>query len=298
MGKTNLKPRGQRFRRALMLPRRYGLTSKRFLRNLKDMVALLKRRGVVATFPMTVTVLERHLELANMLNGMDMAVHGFRHRDISHLDTASQASIMKVATERFRSFGLEATGFRAPYLRWSESTIEAAAATGFLYDSSMPAGWSCGTELDSRTDVKIALAAYGIEAISTHSPSLRGKLIEMPVALPDDEILIDRLGVTEFEGLSRAMTAMADSAILSSGHLVLQLHPERFHFFGEALDNMLDHAFSKRAWVAPLRDVAKWWLKRTPDGPRWPDSASCALTISGDIDAVTLGDFVVRRLGR
>lgn len=298
MGKTNPKSGGQRFRRALLLPRRYGLTPRRFLRNLEGMVALLRKHHVVGTFPVTAMVLERHPEIAKTLNGMDVAVHGLRHKDISHLDVAGQASIMRMAIQSLRSHGLEATGFRAPYLRWSDSMLEAITSAGFLYDSSMPVGWTCGFDIDSDMSVKNALAAYGAEAIGTHLPSIRGRLVEMPVALPDDEIMIDRADVAMPQEFSRALMSMMDSAVLSSGHLVLQLHPERFHLFGKVLDDILVHASSKKAWIAPLKDVARWWLERKPEGLKWPDGASCALTISGDIDAATLGDFVARGLGR
>ena len=125
-----------------------------------------------------------------------------------------------------------------------------------------------------------------------------GDLIEIPVTVPDDEILIDRLGITSTQQLAEEFNAMIQSTEDSGGHLVFQLHPERFHIFGQALDNALKLAISKGAWIATLKDVAQWWTRRSDEESRWPDEYSFAITISGDIDAMTIGDFFMRRLGR
>ena len=292
------KTRRQRFKRALLLPGRYGVSEKKFLRRLEDMVALLKRHGVVGTFPTTATVLERHPAIAKILDGMELAIHGYNHRDMSGVEKDRQESMIREAIEIFRSFNLEVNGFRAPYLRWSDSTLDAVAGVGLLYDSSIPVAWRCGKDVDSATLLKDALASYGVGEVGTHFPAIRGNLVEMPVAVPDDEILIDRVDVSATDRLTKALMAMTDSAVLSGGHLVLQLHPERFHIFGNALDDVLKHALEQRIWIASLGEVAKWWKEKTASGPAWSGGAGCALTISGDIDAVTLGDFIVRRFGR
>jgi len=284
--------------RAFLLPSRYGFSSTKFLGNLERMVALLKRHEVVGTFPITAKVLERHHELAGILDGMEVAVHGLRHRDLTGLETNHQIAIMKEAVEIFRSVELQANGFRAPYLRWSDSMMEAVSGAGFLYDSSVPSGWSCGNEFDSLAGMNEALRSYGIDATANKFPTVRGRLVEMPVAIPDDEILIDRLGIANPEHLSRALSAMTATAMQSGGHLVLQLHPERFSFFEKALDEALEHTLSEGVWVAPLGEVAMWWLEKRSDDHNWPQEAPCALTVSGDIDAVTLSDFIARRFGR
>jgi peptidoglycan/xylan/chitin deacetylase (PgdA/CDA1 family) len=298
MGGTRSKTARQRIRRAFLLPSRYGFSSKKFLGNLRRMVALLKSHEVVGTFPITATVLDRHPELAGIIDGMEVAVHGLGHRDLTGLETSGQIAIMKEAIGIFRSFRLEVAGFRAPYLRWSESMMEAVAGAGFLYDSSIPAGWSCGSEFDSLAGMAEAVRSYGVGGAGGRFPIMRRRLVEMPVAIPDDEILIDRLGITDPERLSKALTAMATAAMQSGGHLVLQLHPERFSIFERALDDMLKRVLGEGAWVAPLGEVAMWWLEKHPGEHNWPQEAPCALTISGDIDAVTLSDFVARRFGR
>jgi len=298
MGRTKSKTGRQRLRRAFLLPSRYGFSPAKFLGNLGKMVALLKRHGVVGTFPITATVLERHPELAGILDGMEVAVHGLRHRDLADLETADQTASMKGATEIFQTLKLETRGYRAPYLRWSDSMMEAVAGAGFLYDSSIPTSWIRGSEFDSMAGMTEALQSYTIESNTGGLPIVRGRLIEMPVALPDDEILIDRLGITDPGQLSKVLASMISAAARSGGHLVLQLHPERFSFFEKSLEETLAQAAAESAWVAPLRDVAMWWLEKRPGEHNWPQEAPYALTVSGDIDAVTLGDFIIRGFGR
>lgn len=287
-----------RMRRAALLPRRYGMSQKRFLANLGGMVSLLKRHGIVGTFPVTAIVLDRHPKLTRILEGMEVAVHGLRHADLRGIEKSRQAAMMRDAAGMLESHDLKPVGFRAPYLDWDETTHDAVAEAGFMYDSSVPTGWRCGKGIDDTAALRDALSSYGIRSYGEHLPRKRGSLVLLPVAMPDDEILIDRLAVMRDDKLARVLINMLDTALDEGSHLVLQLHPERFALFQDPLDMLLEHARQQGAWLAPLREVAEWWRGKDGTGPRWPDEARCAMTVSGDVDAVTLSDFVLRRLGR
>jgi len=285
-------------RRAAALPARYGMSQRRFLTSLEGMVSVLRSHGAVGTFPVTATVLERHPKIVPALDGMEVAVHGLRHIDLRRVDGRRQEEMMKEAVKVLTSHGLRPRGFRAPYLAWNEATQKAVAKVGLLYDSSVPSGWKCGAGIDDNAALKVSLEFYGIRSPGNHLPTVQGSIVVLPVAIPDDEIMIDRLRISSSDILGNAMLHMLRTAMAEGGHLVLQLHPERFAFFRGALDNLLGRARDEGAWIAPLRDVAAWWLNRKEPGPRWPDGALCAVTISGDLDAVTLPDFLLRRLGR
>ena len=285
-------------RRAALLPGRYGVSQRKILASLEGMVSVLKSHGVVGTFPVTAIVLNRHPKLVAALDGMEVAVHGLRHIDLRKVDGHRQEEMMKEAVRVLKSHSLQPLGFRAPYLAWNEAMQDAVARAGFLYDSSVPAGWKCGDEIDDNVTLKASLEIYGARFFGNHLPTVHGSIVVLPVAIPDDEILIDRLRISSSDVLGQAMLHMLRTAMEEGGHLVLQLHPERFAFFRGALDGLLGQARDEGAWVAPLKDVATWWLNRKGSGPRWPDGARCALTVSGDLDAVTLPDFLLRRLGR
>ncbi len=297
---TKRRPKGLRLglRRAFILPGRYGFSEKRFLRRFDRMVSLLKENGVVGTFPVTAMVLDRHPGLAKVLGGMEVAVHGYRHRDISNLGAEEQEKLMRISLKTFKSHGLKVVGFRAPYLRSNKATLIAAKRAGFLYDSSTPSAWRSGGKVDDSPALRVALSSYGLDEIKNHFPILQDSIIEMPVAIPDDEILVDRLSIKSNEQLSEIFLGMVDSALESGGHLVLQLHPERFVIFEKALEAILKKTKAVGGWIASLGEVASWWRTREEDGQMWPDGSRFALTITGDIDAVTLTDFGLRFLGR
>jgi len=285
-------------RRAALLPGRYGVSQRKLLASLEGMVSILKKHGVVGTFPVTAIVLDRHPKLVAALDGMEVAIHGLRHINLRKVDGRRQEEMMKEAVGVLVSHGLRPQGFRAPYLAWNEAMRDAVAKAGLHYDSSVPARWKCGDEIDDNAILRTSLEFYGARSSGNHLPTVHGSIVVLPVAIPDDEIMIDRLRISSSDILGNAMLHMFRTAMAEGGHLVLQLHPERFAFFRGALDDLLGRARDEGAWIVPLRDVAAWWLKRNESGPRWPDGALCALTISGDLDAVTLPDFLLRRLGR
>jgi hypothetical protein len=142
--------------------------------------------------------------------------------------------------------------------------------------------------------MSLARSRYG--DVSTHPPQplSEGGLVELPVALPDDEILVDGLGIESCATLGRILSAMFEMATRSGALLVLQIHPERFHLFSEAVENLLYLATDAGAWTASLSEIADW-IGRT-GGRRWPDGHSLACAVSGDLDAVALTDFGHRML--
>jgi len=261
------------------------------------MVTLLKQHNVVGTFPVTALIVKRHPELLSILEGMEVAVHGYKHTDVSKMSREYQETMLREALDIFSSLGLKPTGHRAPYLRLNETTLDVVSQMGLLYDSSVPSMWRDEGESNESKYLKNAFLSYGLYKSGNQLPVIRGRLVILPVAIPDDEILIDRLRINEKQ-LTTTVIGMGKSALSSGGHLVLQLHPERFHLFHEALETVLNFAQEHDAWIAPLKDVALWWRDRQDTEPRWPDNAPFAISISGDIDAVTLTDFGLRIFGR
>lgn len=296
--KRKPKGLGLGMRRAIILPRRYGFSEKKFLWRLNRMVSMLKENGVVGTFPVTAIILTRHPALAKALDGMEVAIHGYRHRDISDLGVMDQNRLMRTSVETFVIHGLKVSGFRAPYLRSNEATLIAVGRAGLSYDSSTPSAWRSGGKLDDDPALRTALLSYGLDGPTNRFPTMQDSIIEMPVAMPDDEILVDRLSITSNAQLTGFFLGMLDSAEASGGHLVFQLHPERFVIFEKALEAVLKRAKEAGGWVAPLGEVAEWWRTQGSEGKIWPDGSKFALTITGDIDAVTLTDFWLRIFGR
>jgi hypothetical protein len=283
-------------RRATVLPERYSLGPSRIRSRLTEMADCLRRWDAVPTIPATASALDRHPEIVREIAGVDVAIHGYRHVAYANRPRAEQAADLDRAVESFTRHGLRSHGFRAPYLRADGTTIELLQERRFLFDSSacrflLPEGHPLAAEA-----MRLAALRYPGVTRGPLLPEARGALAEVPVALPDDEILVDGLGITNPATLAGVFSAMFQTAKASGSLLVLQVHPERFHLCFEAVTGVLKEATELGAWKATLSEVATWTLKRGGAGG-WPDGRPMALSVTGDLDAVSLGDFPRRLWG-
>ena len=256
------------------------------------MAAVLARWEATPTVPVTANTLDRHPGITEDLRGMDPAIHGYRHIAYSSLTEAEQASDLDAAVTAFRRRDLPAHGFRAPYLAAGEATHDLLRTRGFAYDSS-----ACVLSLPrshpaTASVLRLAEGRYGSVPDALGAVEAKRGLVELPVALPDDEILIDGLGIESPAELTRIFGAMLKPCLQSGGLLVLQIHPERFHLCSEALEGLLRGARDENAWVAPLAEIASHVSGAS--GVGWPGGRPMALAVTGDLDAASLFDFARR----
>jgi hypothetical protein len=280
-------------RRASVLPIRYGLTPDKILGRLGQMASVLDRWESVATIPVTAVILDRHPEAARQISQFDVGIHGYRHVPCDELSREEQATDLDRALATVARHGLTAQGFRAPYLRPGASTNDVLRRRGMLWNSSRPMFLLPDHHAAASMAKRLAGARYrGIETAPARP--VGSSPVELPVAMPDDEILVDGLGISNPASLTRVFDAMLDQAVASGSLLTLQIHPERFHLFAEAIRQTLQRCQDLGGWIASLTEVATWAVKG--GSTRWPRSHSTAVAVTGDLDAVVLGDFV-RRVG-
>lgn len=261
------------------------------------MAAMLHRLEVTPTIPVTAGILERHPKLLSDLEAVDLAVHGYRHVPYAALRIEEQESDLASAQEVFDRFGLPARGFRAPYLSANAATLDLLRARGFQFDSSS-SYFALGPEHPiSRVALPAATFRYGLLPTVPSVPVRLAGLVELPVALPDDEILVDSLGISNTEVLARTLLGMVDAAHATGSLLALQMHPERYRLIANALARAVVHARDLGAWCASLAEIAE---RVPPNGMAgdWRNGSPFALVVSGDLDAVTLGDYATRFWGR
>jgi peptidoglycan/xylan/chitin deacetylase (PgdA/CDA1 family) len=282
------------FRRLGYILKRFGWTPAKQMRRIQRYLDVLARHGVPGTFFVPASVLLRHAEAFRALRApaLEWGVHADTHTDLSRLDRASQLGQFVRAAAGFDRAGVRFTGFRAPYLKTNAQTLSALTEAGrFLYDSSRPLLWHEG---DIRADraLQWIRGFYGpaLHGAAAALPAFTDGVVSLPVSLPDDDILVDREGLAAPEILalwSRILTACHTSGEM----FVLQLHPERSVELAEVLEELIRRAkaLSPPVWIASLGQVARRWRER-PER-RWPEPYQAAFCVSGDIDAVTLGDF-------
>jgi len=273
-------------RRAGIIGTHYGLGPRRMEDRLATVLTLVDRCGCRATLPVVASVAERHPDVIARYSarGLEFAVHGLHHVDHTDLAKADQIDQLERARHALESAGTPAAGFRAPYLRANEATIEAVRRTGFLYDASQAFHWPLdggGGGGGGRTAgaYERALVFYGARSAGDHPvlPCLEGGIVRLPYCLPDDEAAVDRLELTPVR-IAALWRAILDATHERGELFTLAVHPERIVECAAAIANVLASARTVRppVWVARLDEIARWWRDRTvstvavrEDPPGW-----------------------------
>jgi hypothetical protein len=272
-------------RRAVRIPHRYGITPRRMERALARYVSVLHQFGASASFPVTALVLERNPEIFAQYHkqGIEFAIHGYRHIDHSQLSQEEQMAQIKLAKDVFSQASIEVRGFRAPYLRRNDETLATLRQLGLAYDASQGLFWDVldgrGTrEYDHVLDFYRARPARGYPSL----PSLKDGLVCIPYGLPDDEALVERLTLDT----SHEKADIWLSILRRTHHLgelfTLGLHPERADLCLEPLRAVLATAdsLSPSVWVARLDEITAWWRDRTAAAVEVQETDDGALCLS------------------
>jgi hypothetical protein len=278
---------------------RFGATPGRMQQYLAHYTDLLDGFGIRPTLPITARVLARHPAVIRQFvdRGVEFAIHGLSHNDHAVLRYETQRNSIASAMAIFQRFCIPYMGFRAPYLRTNQATCKAVRTLGLHYHSSQAVAFHTGPSADVRgarfRAYRRALELYQAQDAATTivRPRYSGGLVDIPVALPDDEILVDRLHLNDRE------QAAVWSGILAATHargelFTVLLHPERIFDCSAALCSVLDEARQLRpvVWTASLSEIASWWLRRRQTHIRievtGPDRYR--VTLDGDPQATVL----------
>jgi len=233
----------------------YGLGEEKFLRKINDYQLILKKHNALASFSVTAIVIPRHPQFFKDLerNGMELTVQAFRHIDYSTTSPEDQEDDMVKAVSVFNEFNLPFSGFRAPYLKYSDGT-HTLLKKYFKYNSGEKFLWDCALNITYPRNSKSFISV----------PYYRSGLLEIPVSIPSDIYLLHRCGLTDKEEISRYWINTLNSSNLRGELFTLQLHPENIHKCDKALDDLLAEANHRKppVWIARLVDVADWWVER------------------------------------
>src|SRR5206468_3861937 len=277
---------------------RFGATTSAMARRLDRYESLASAHGVRPTWPTTACVLERHPKLLRRYaeRGVELALHGLVHGDHAALDHARQRATIARAMELFGRSGLRASGFRGPYLRYNDATLDVLRSLGLRYHSSQAVVFPLlSSDLDAAAASRYALALRLYSAVDARTvavrPRLRDGLVDMPVAVPDDEILLDRLRLTE-PALSAEWLHILELTYLRGELFTVQLHPERIRELEQALGAVLAEARRRRpaVYIARLDELAEWWLRRSRFALAVTRAGEgrCRVRLTADADATLL----------
>lgn len=254
--------------RAGAIGNRYGLSTRRMERRLVAFHRILERHACPATLPVTAAAVARNPDVISRFAplGIEFAVHGYYHVDHAELTADVQVDQLGRARRLLQEKGLPPVGFRAPYLRWNDGTLEALRGNGFLYDSSQAIHHPIDLGLETDDYRRVLAFCQAIPAEERPVvPSVADGLVRIPCCLPDDEALVDRLRVTSPESISQLWLEIFQTTHERGELLTLQVHPERIEACAAGVVAVLEAARAARpgAWVASLEEIARWWRERT-----------------------------------
>jgi peptidoglycan/xylan/chitin deacetylase (PgdA/CDA1 family) len=272
---------------------RFGISETRTRRALHTVIDILHKYDGAATFFIPAIVLRRHSRLIAEIAscGAEIGIHGYVHNDYRSLNEDEQFQQTKQATSVFQSTQTPYCGFRNPYLGWTEESLHVFEALGFIYDSN-EAILHDVIDLERfspllRSGFEKSLLLFQALPCNAYTlrPHFERSLLRIPTSIPDDEMLFDRLRITDTEEVGRIWSRVMKCVYDLGGIYTLNLHPERAIPCKHALDFLLSYAHNQPLpiWTACLQDCAQWWKERSqfrlhitahaPD--RWQVKATC-----------------------
>jgi peptidoglycan/xylan/chitin deacetylase (PgdA/CDA1 family) len=267
----SIKTKGMRTfcRRLWTVFTRFGLSEAATRRSLHTMVDVMRNYGATPTFFIPAVVLRRHAALVAAVarEGIEIGIHGYVHNDYRSLDTSEQRAQTAQAAEVFRSAGIPYRGFRNPYLGWTDESVGVFADVGLSYDSNEAVAHQVVDLAPFSPTIRDGYAK-SLElfqalpcTVATLRPHFDGPLVRLPTSIPDDEMLFDRLRITDAQAIGRIWSSVLQRVYDLGGLYILNLHPERGVLCREALEILLTSAQSQSlpVWLAPLEEVGAWW---------------------------------------
>lgn len=256
--------------RAAALARRYGLGPRVAQARILDGMALLARYGCAPTFPVPGRVVDAHGDFCRELQemGAELAVHGYDHVDFRSLSLADAHAQFAAALAAFGEARLRISGFRCPYLSYSDSLSASLPPRAFQYSSNRAVWWNVlpPDMHEQGNAIFHALQSFynadpAEDAVVT--PTAANGVVEIPASIPDDLQLYDGLKLGA-DGLASAWLEILRRVNHRGELFALLFHPESFRQCGPAFEAVLSAAlaFSPPVWIAQLRDVAEWWLEK------------------------------------
>jgi peptidoglycan/xylan/chitin deacetylase (PgdA/CDA1 family) len=219
-------------------------------------------------------VLKRHRNILDYLSeaNLECAIHGYTHKNFKPLDLQEQVSEIQKAKDVFNKLGIPVYGFRAPYLSWNQYTDEAVEKNQLLWESNRTFIWNGfkNTKLSKLGKFKENAVRELYSPLDAEKnvliPHQEGRIICIPISLPDDEILVDRLGILDSEKIGQFWIEIMEKTYERGGVFVLQLHPERFRICRKAMESLLQRAaaYTKPCiWITSMKDIAEWWKEKS-----------------------------------
>ena len=272
---------------------RFGFSESPIRHALYTIIQTLQRYNGAPTFFIPAVILDRHPTLIAEIarDGAEIGIHGYVHNDYRTLSKDEQFKQTKRAILVFKSNKILYQGFRNPYLGWNDESLAVYAALELDYESNVAVLHDV-VDLNAfppslRSSYAKSLELFQAAPCSIYAlrPFFEGALLRIPTSIPDDEMLFDRLRLTDQREVGHIWSRVMQRVYDRGGLYTLNFHPERGVLCDPALDMLLSYARSRPlpVWVTRIGDVAEWWKERSAfrlnitslGSDRWQVEASC-----------------------
>ncbi len=250
---------------------RYGLLPNKMEFKLGLYLDILKGHGVKHTFLVTAEILRRYPTLFRRLSkqGVEFAVHGYNHIDYTKLSDKEMRMRLEKAIKIFKEQEIQPDGYRFPYLKWDSRCLNSLGSCHLKWDSSHSILWEVvdSKNFENRWEPYQEMLNYYPYKNSLSNISLPRKynhLLEIPLSLPDDDLLTDRLGIKDEKMLFQIWGKILKRTHIRGELFTLLLHPERISLCKETLKALLQatEASDPKIWVASLNEISEWWKEK------------------------------------
>ena len=256
-----------------MLIERFDIRGKKMKRAVREIELVGKKYNYKPVIPIPAIILKRHYKfLCHLSNeNLEIAIHGYTHINYKPLSLEEQIAHLVKAKNAFKTYRLPVDGFRAPYLSWNRHTTEAVQKNNLLWQSNNTFIWNdlARNQLSKwRHFMEMAIHRLYNPLDAQDNviiPRQQGELVSIPITLPDDEILIDRIGIKDSNRIGDIWTEILERAHVRGDIFVLQLHPERYQMCKKSMEALLKKATSSMhgIWIVSMKEVAEWWKEKS-----------------------------------
>lgn len=261
---------GYAFGRGRRLLDRYGLAASEAKERIESCVSALAEHGCAPTFPTPGRVVQRYPGYVRHLQelGAEIAVHSYDHVDLAVLSSEEARQQLLRAAEVFAGNGVEAFGFRCPYLSCTDELVQMASNGTFDYSSNKAIRWEIALRADpahTSRDVQVLQRLYHPASArdTVCVPWMQADLVEIPVCLPDDLEVHDGLQLGS-DGLTQVWNEILRDSHRRGELFDLLFHPELSRQCQQPLLSVLQEAAGLHppVWIARLRDISTWWREK------------------------------------
>ena len=256
--------------RSAQILMRYSFGRSRFAEMMGSLEKDLGALGVKVTFCVTASLLENHRGFLNRFRylGHEFAAHGYFHTNMKMKTLEEQSDIVNRSYGAFAKASIRVNGFRCPYLSYNASTLAALTKSQFAWTSNDIILWDDALDNSRRSEEHVRKLDTLYNTLSPDTsislPAWSGKLLEIPITAPDDEMLFERFRIKDSALITGIWTRIFNK-VHSKGELFhLLFHPERFRYFETPIRKtaMTARALSPGVWFATLNEITSWWQER------------------------------------